>query len=346
MTDNTSSSNMHTGALINMMNDGLLLVDSTGHVIEANRAAVRWLGDKITGSHIDRCFGQDDVSAAFHAVISDDGEEELVFRPNGSVRREFRLRIRRLSSEQVAIMMFDMTLQRNLEAVRRDFVANVSHELRSPLTSLAGFIETMMSGDVTDEAMRTRFLGIMDEEAKRMSRLIDDLLSLSRVEVEEHIVPDKRLALITLISGVCDSLAGSAKARGMSIVIEKHLASTKDAPEILGNNDEITGVFMNLIENAVKYGAANTQITITISMAETNTIQIDVTNLGEGIAAHHLSRLTERFYRVDKARSRQIGGTGLGLAIVKHIVNRHRGQLAIQSTVGESTTFSVVLPMA
>ena len=200
-----------------MMNDGLLLVSGSGAVITANTAAVRFLGDNLTGSQIETCFDQEDVTTAFYSVVDKDVDEELIFQPDGTVRREFRLQMRRLGADLIAIIMFDMTLQRNLEAVRRDFVANVSHELRSPLTSLAGFIETMMSGDVTDEVTRNRFLGIMDEEAKRMSRLIDDLLSLSRVEVDEHIVPDQHLHLLDLVSSVGDTLSGMADARGMCI---------------------------------------------------------------------------------------------------------------------------------
>jgi two-component system phosphate regulon sensor histidine kinase PhoR len=241
-----------------------------------------------------------------------------------------------------------MTLQRNLEKVRRDFVANVSHELRSPLTSLAGFVETMLSDEVPDPAMQTRFLKIMDEEAKRMSRLIDDLLSLSRVEVDEHIIPENRANLAELLHSVRDSMIGRAMKKNMNIKITQpdEAQSHATPPVILGKHDEITEVFVNLLENAIKYGFDGSDIMLAITLVAPRHVRIEVTNFGEGIEERHLPRLTERFYRVDKARSRQIGGTGLGLAIVKHIVNRHRGSLSITSTLGETTKFSVDLPLA
>jgi two-component system phosphate regulon sensor histidine kinase PhoR len=185
----------------------------------------------------------------------------------------------------------------------------------------------------------------MDEEAKRMSRLIDDLLSLSRVEVDEHVVPDDQINLLDVLVTVHDSLAGRASERGMVIKLNDQRADKVSHPLMLGNFDEITEVFVNIIENAIKYGTANTQIDVRIFEASANRLQIDVINHGEGIEQRHLSRLTERFYRVDKARSRQIGGTGLGLAIVKHIVNRHRGTLLVASSLNETTKFSVLLPL-
>jgi two-component system phosphate regulon sensor histidine kinase PhoR len=185
----------------------------------------------------------------------------------------------------------------------------------------------------------------MDEEAKRMSRLIDDLLSLSRVEVDEHVVPDDQINVLDVLVTVHDSLAGRASERGMVIKLNDQRADKVSHPLMLGNFDEITEVFVNIIENAIKYGTANTQIDVRIFEASANRLQIDVINHGEGIEQRHLSRLTERFYRVDKARSRQIGGTGLGLAIVKHIVNRHRGTLLVASSLNETTKFSVLLPL-
>jgi len=198
---------------------------------------------------------------------------------------------------------------------------------------------------VQDEAMRTRFLTIMDEEAKRMSRLIDDLLSLSRVEVDEHILPDDQVKLLDVMLMVRDSLTGRASQRGMAINISDQRADQTQNPVMLGSFDEMTEVFVNIVENAIKYGYANTDIEISMFEASSNRLQIDVTNHGEGIEQRHLPRLTERFYRVDKARSRQIGGTGLGLAIVKHIVNRHRGSLSVTSKLNDTTKFSIIVPL-
>ena len=206
----------------------------------------------------------------------------------------------------------------------------------------------MLSDEVPDPAMRTRFLNIMDEEAKRMTRLIDDLLSLSRVEVDEHIIPKNRVNLAELLNSVSDSMIARAMKNNMNIKItQPDNAELRAAPPvILGKDDEITEVFINLLENAIKYGFDGSDITLAITLVAPRHVRIAVINFGEGIEERHLPRLTERFYRIDKARSRQIGGTGLGLAIVKHIVNRHRGSLSITSTLGETTRFSVDFPLA
>ena len=273
---------------------------------------------------------------------------ETQYKPTNTIRREFQMRLKRIGDHSVALLFLDMTLQRNLEKVRSDFVANVSHELRSPLTSLAGFIETMLSDEVPDPAMRKRFLNIMDEEAKRMTRLIDDLLSLSRVEVDEHIIPENRVNLIELLHSVRDSMINRAMKKNMNIQITQldNVEPRAVAPVIFGKHDEITEVFVNLLENAIKYGFDGSDITLAITMVKPHHVRVDVTNFGEGIEERHLPRLTERFYRIDKARSRQIGGTGLGLAIVKHIINRHRGILSITTALGETTRFSVGFPLA
>ena len=334
------------GQMASMLDEGLLLTNSDGVVLSANRAAIEFFNDDLVTQSIfdvidDQVFGQ-----AFHRTALKRVELEIPYCPKDeTVQREFKLRLKRLGDGPVALLFLDMTRQKNLENVRRDFVANVSHELRSPLTSLAGFIETMLDGDVPDEAMRKRFLAIMDEEAKRMSRLIDDLLSLSRVEVDEHIVPDNHVKLIDVIVTVRDSLIGRASQRGMTITFSDQRTNQTSIPVMLGSFDEMTEVFVNIVENAIKYGYENTQIEISIVEVSSNRLRIDVTNHGEGIEQRHLPRLTERFYRVDKARSRQIGGTGLGLAIVKHIVNRHRGTLTVTSTLNDTTKFSVSMPL-
>ena len=329
-----------------MLNEGLLLTNSDGVVLSANHEAVQLFGGDIVSKSIFGVIEGENFESVFHKAIKKPGEVDVPFRPkDDEIQREFILRIKRLGDGPIALLFLDLTRQKNLETVRRDFVANVSHELRSPLTSLAGFIETMLDGDVPDEAMRKRFLAIMDEEAKRMSRLIDDLLSLSRVEVDEHIVPDNHVKLIDVIVTVRDSLIGRASQRGMTITFSDQRTNQTSIPVMLGSFDEMTEVFVNIVENAIKYGYENTQIEISIVEVSSNRLRIDVTNHGEGIEQRHLPRLTERFYRVDKARSRQIGGTGLGLAIVKHIVNRHRGTLTVTSTLNDTTKFSVSVPL-
>jgi two-component system phosphate regulon sensor histidine kinase PhoR len=344
MREKKKSSVTKFSELADMLDDAVIFTDFAGVVKSVNAAAVRAFGENLVGKSINAVVQHSEIESVFARTLEGEKKEDLVYEPAGAVPREFKMRPRRIGNNTVAFLFLDMTLQRNLENVRRDFVANVSHELRSPLTSLAGFVETLLTEDVPDPAMRIRFLKIMEEEAQRMSRLIDDLLSLSRVEVDEHIVPDERVKLVDLLRTVKATLKGRADQRNINIRIDKD-ESTPESVIIHGSFDEITEVFVNLIENAIKYAFADSEITVRVDMLASTHVRVDVINTGEGIEARHLPRLTERFYRVDKARSRQIGGTGLGLAIVKHIVNRHRGKLLIESVPGATTMFSVVLPL-
>ena len=325
-----------------MLDDGLLVADGAGTVMAANSAAVRFLGEGLAGKALLDVIPSQDV---LDVVEGRDQERMLVFSPQSSVKMEFNVRVRRTDEGMILILLLDMTLQRNLEKVRRDFVANVSHELRSPLTSLAGFIETILVNEVTDWPTQQRFLRIMEEEASRMSRLIDDLLSLSRVEVDEHIIPDETVPLLEVVRSVIASLETRAARRNMKITLIDRRPDEAQRLVMVGFADEINEVFHNLIENAIKYGFESTDIQVDVDLVGAGQVVISVTNSGEVIAENHLSRLTERFYRVDKARSRQIGGTGLGLAIVKHIVNRHRGAMDVTSSPEGSTCFAVTLPV-
>ena len=237
----------------------------------------------------------------------------------------------------------DLTPLRRVEEMRADFVANASHELRTPLASLLGFIETLQGSAREDPKARDRFLSIMQEQARRMARLIDDLLSLSRIELNAHRRPDTPVDLVPIIRQVSDGLETLARDRGVSVNI-----TGAGALSVLGDHDELLRVFENLIENALKYGAAGRRVDIKIAMGSSaegdQEAQVGVRDYGPGIAPEHLPRLTERFYRVDVAESRAQGGTGLGLALVKHILNRHRGRLTIDSTPGVGATFTVHLP--
>ena len=325
-----------------MLDDGLLVADGSGTIMSANSAAVRVLGEGLSGKPLTDVIPSQDI---LDVVEGRDQERTLVFSPQSSVAMEFNVRTRRTDDGLIIVLLLDMTLQRNLEKVRRDFVANVSHELRSPLTSLAGFIETILLNEVTDWPTQQRFLRIMEEEAGRMSRLIDDLLSLSRVEVDEHIIPDQTVPLLEVVKSVMASLEPRAARRNMAIKLIDRRVGAARRLVMVGFADEINEVFHNLIENATKYGFENTDITVEVDLVSADRVVISVSNIGEVIAESHLSRLTERFYRVDKARSRQIGGTGLGLAIVKHIVNRHRGTMDVTSSEEGVTRFAVTLPV-
>ncbi len=243
----------------------------------------------------------------------------------------------------VLMTFHDLTPLRRVEEMRADFVANASHELRTPLAALLGFIETLQGSAREDTKARERFLAIMQEQARRMARLIDDLLSLSRIELNAHRRPDTPVDLVPIVRQVVDGLETLARDRGVTV----HIDATKALP-VLGDHDELLRIFENLVENALKYGAAGKRVDIKIapgSSADSEPeAQVSVRDYGPGIAPEHLPRLTERFYRVDVTESRAQGGTGLGLALVKHILNRHRGRLTIDSAPGAGAAFTVHLP--
>ena len=248
----------------------------------------------------------------------------------------------------ILVALRDISHVEEAEQQRRDFVANVSHEMRSPLTVLAGFIETLKGPARNDPVATLNFLDIMDREAQRMARLVSDLLSLSRVESEERVRPKAQVSLSEVLRATLAALRPQFEDAG--IVVE--FRDMPDAPLIPGDRDQLVQVFHNLVENALKYGGSGGKIELTLDRFDQmpgfagSVMKVSVRDFGDGIDALHLPRLTERFYRVDGHRSRTMGGTGLGLAIVKHIINRHRGRLSIRSTRGEGSTFAVVLPIA
>jgi len=245
------------------------------------------------------------------------------------------------------VLITDRTRERSIEKMRADFVANSSHELRTPLASLIGFIETLRGPAADDPEAQARFLGIMAEQAERMQRLIADLLSLSRIEIIEHQPPEDLLLLPPVLGRIVAGLEPILAHSGTRIDVNV----PADLPKIPGDADQLTQVFSNLLDNAIKYGKRGGRIRLYAGPARLDTrfepggILVSVADDGPGIAREHIPRLTERFYRVDKGRSRAVGGTGLGLAIVKHVINRHRGRLVIDSVEGRGTTFTVWLPV-
>ena len=242
----------------------------------------------------------------------------------------------------VLVTLDDLTPLRRVEEMRADFVANASHELRTPLAALSGFIETLQGQARDDPAARTKFLSIMQAQATRMARLIDDLLSLSRIELNAHLRPNTRVELRAIIRQVVDGLQTLARDRE----VEVNVSTSADQVEVLGDRDELLRVFENLIENALKYAASGKRVDIAVSAdSARGEARVAVRDYGPGIAPEHLPRLTERFYRVDVADSRAQGGTGLGLALVKHILNRHGGRLTIESIYGQGASFTAVLPL-
>ena len=295
-----------------------------------------------------------DVVDAAERACRGEKAGDVEFQLPGAVERSFQARLTPLAGadEQAAVLsLHELTAIRRAERLRGDFVANASHELRTPLASLVGFIETLRGPARDDATARERFLSIMEEQAQRMARLIEDLLSLSRIELDEHTPPKDRVDLGQILRSTVSALEIQARKKQMRIRLE-----LEGAPEVLGNEDELNQMFQNLVDNAVKYGRPRTEVRVVVEPAEMPGevsggrvfagVKVSVIDQGEGIARADIPRLTERFYRVDKARSRALGGTGLGLAIVKHIANRHRGRLTIESQPGRGSCFSIQLPLA
>jgi len=249
------------------------------------------------------------------------------------------------TADLLLITFNDLTPLRRVEQMRADFIANASHELRTPLAALLGFIETLQGPARDDAAAREKFLGIMRVQAARMARLIDDLLSLSRIELNAHLQPNTPVELAPVVRQVVDGLMTLARDRGVDMKV-----SAPDEPlVVLGERDELVRALENLVENALKYGAAGKRVDITLVRGQTRAgtpeVRITVRDFGPGIPPEHLPRLTERFYRVDVADSRSQGGTGLGLALVKHVLNRHGGRITIESTPGAGAAFTMHIPL-
>ena len=328
----------------------VLVLDAKRTVVSANRAAFDLLGQTIEGGDLALALRQPAALTAAGLALSGETPGPVEIKMSIGTERTFEVRAAPVPGDdglRAVLTLHDTTGEKRAEDMRADFVANVSHELRSPLASLLGFVETLRGPAKEDEEARGRFLSIMQSEAERMARLIDDLLSLSRVEADEHILPRDAVALPSLLGRAADVIRNRADARAMTVT----LAMPDDLPDVAGDGDQLMQVFQNLLDNAVKYGHPETDIAVAEAMVDrvpgTNRggVAVSVTDHGDGIPAHDLTRLTERFYRVDKARSRSLGGTGLGLAIVKHIVGRHRGRMTVTSEEGVGSTFTVTLPL-
>lgn len=349
----------------------LILIDGRVRIAYANLAARQQFGQRIVDRDLSAVIRHPDVLSgvknALAGRVSDTGVSgtgvskaglgfiEIEIAIAAPVERAFNIRIQPLTEKEpgarsVLLLFMDLTSVRRTEQMRVDFVANVSHELRTPLATLLGFIETLQGPAREDADVRERFLDIMRSQANRMSRLVNDLLSLSRIEINEHTAPTDRVACGPILRNVAATLEMEARRKDMRIELDIEA----DLPEVLGEEDELSQVAQNLIDNAIKYGRTGTEVTVTAKRAASvpasypgkasTAVVIAVRDRGEGIAEEHIPRLTERFYRVDTARSRELGGTGLGLAIVKHIVSRHRGTLTVESKVGDGSTVSVFLP--
>ena len=337
---------------------GPVLLLNEGHkVVRANRASKNLLGGELAGRDLSAVLRNPDVVAALAEAERTGAGQDVALTLQAPVRRDFSARIEPLREHAadgtaIVLALVDMTAVRRADQMRADFVANASHEIRTPLATLSGFIETL-SGPAKDDAeARGRFLAIMAQHAERMTRLVEDLLSLSRIEMNEHTVPTERVDLPAVLATVAANLEFRATARAATIEqdIEANL------PPLTGDAGELIQLFQNLVDNAIKYGREGGTVRIRAwhetsgqnedasGTSEVGDILVSIADEGDGIARQHLPRLTERFYRIDTARSRELGGTGLGLAIVKHIASRHRAALAIESEPGKGSIFTLRFP--
>ncbi len=352
--------------ILDALPDPLLLVDGKRRLVSANAAArdLFELTENLSlpanprhGSRdLARLVRDPRVLEAADQALSQGKKAEAQFTLPSPVERTFGALLVPLPEQArdgtaLIVAMHDLTERLKMDRMRADFVANASHELRTPLASVLGFTETLLGPAKNDMAAHEEFLGIMLKQANRMTRLIDDLLSLSRIELREHTRPTDAVNLETVLRSTAELLERPATERGTKIVLK----FAPDLPPAAADAGELSQVFHNLVTNGLKYGGENSHVDITGEVSQTRPttmpgkgpcLKVSVRDYGEGISKEFLPRLTERFYRVDTARSRSLGGTGLGLAIVKHIMSRHRGVLTIESEIGKGSTFSVFLPMA
>ncbi len=346
--------------ILDTLPDPLFLLDARRRVTSAN-AAARELFE--VGSGAPRLLGRDLASVirdpkvleAADLALAQGKKTEAEFTLPAPVEHTFGALLVPLENptrDGTALIaaLHDQTERLKTDRMRADFVANASHELRTPLAAVLGFIETLLGPAKDDEKARGEFLEIMLKQANRMTRLIDDLLSLSRIELREHTRPTEAVDMATILQSTAELLEPKAKERKSNVNIQ-----LSTLPPALGDAGELSQVFHNLINNGLKYGGEGGRVDVTAELSETRPpampgkgqcLKISVRDYGEGIPREHLPRLTERFYRIDTARSRSLGGTGLGLAIVKHIVLRHRGAMTIESELGKGSTFSIYLPLA
>jgi two-component system phosphate regulon sensor histidine kinase PhoR len=339
-------------AIIAGMPDPAVLLDRAGRVIHFNGAAAQLAPALRKNELAQFALRSPEIVTALRESIATTEPRRATYLDHVPVDRWMELIITPLSVPTafggldtcMLLTFHDQTPLRRVEEMRADFVANASHELRTPLAALSGFIETLQGPAKDDAKARERFLGIMHTQARRMARLIDDLLSLSRVELTAHVRPDMQVDILPIIRQVGDGLEPLAAERHVKIEM-----ALPDAPVVIaGDREELLRLFENLIENALKYGASGGRVVVSVTAAATGEgvpeVRVAVRDFGPGIAPEHLPRLTERFDRVDVGDSRAQGGTGLGLSLVKHILNRHRGRLLIESVPKNGATFTAAFP--
>lgn len=336
-------------AVLNSMADGVVAVDGDGRVLLLNPAVIKALNLNISE---ECCRGKDVVGVIRHLEFEEglksalDKQEDLdrvikVLTPDPRYYRVLFTPLKGAGRGGVVALLRDITERKQLDQMRAEFIANVSHELRTPLTSIKGFLETLLDGALEDRGTAVRFLNVINTETDRMTRLIGDLFSLSEIE-SGKVVPAREIVfmdrVVEKVFAIFSNTAGERRIELLSRISDSF-------PVITGDEDMLTRVLINLVDNSLKYSPEESRITIDGGIARDNEVFISVADQGIGIPEESLTRIFERLYRVDRARSREYGGSGLGLAIVKHLVELHGGRIDVSSRVGRGSTFTVYLPV-
>lgn len=331
-----------------------LVIDASERIVAANSDALALIGQQARGQNYVTIMRQPALLEAIETTLAEGTARTTQYLSNdGAQDTTFRVSCRMVrglgsgAAGLVVVTFDDITDKEQASQMRRDFVANVSHELRTPLTALMGFIETLRGPARNDPEAGARFLDIMQNEAERMNRLVGDLMSLNRVEGEERVKPTQNIVLNDILNSTLHTLQHLARDADVAFEVEY----PESPVSMIADGDQLKQVFTNIIMNAVKYGGSGGKVTVRVTESAREPVlrapgvRIQIIDYGAGIDPIHLPRLTERFYRADDHRSKELGGTGLGLAIVKHIINRHRGRLRVESELGQGTTFTVILPI-
>jgi two-component system phosphate regulon sensor histidine kinase PhoR len=342
--------NIKTNAILSSMINGVIAVDNSKNIMFVNSSAEQMFNFKesdIVGKHILKVLRNNALDEQIHHMIRHNIMMRVEIEVEEPEKRIFNLYSNPIVSSEVGnekigvvIIVQDVTEMKKLENMRKDFVANVSHELKTPLTSIKGFVETLLDGAAEQEPVREKFLGIIDVEVERLNSLIEDLLALSEIEKNETAANAEEINIYHSTRNIMDMLGEVAKSREISLLYN----CQNELPLLLGNEGWFKQMMVNLVDNAIKYTNEGGEVRVNV-VHEGDDIKLTVKDNGVGISEEHLDRLFERFYRVDKARSRSIGGTGLGLAIVKHVVKSFNGTIDVKSEFGIGTEFTVLLPI-
>ena len=358
-TDELEAQTLSDTAVLDTLPDPLMMIDENGIILGANLAARTLFGKKIREKNIDKVINSNNFIKAVQRILNNESDSEaLVFYLTKPIEQKLYAHIKRLpfvskGNAIAVISIYDLTKATKIEKMQSDFVANASHELRTPLAVISGFIETLQTSAKDDKEAQDKFLNIMKEQAEYMSALIENLLSLSKIELMQDNLPNQKVNLVKVIDDVVQAL--SIKAHEQQTDIQFFIDA--DLPEITADYNQIKQVVQNLTDNAIKYGTPNNDIIIKLEKIDKippapnlkieagEAAAISITNKGPKISEEKLARLTERFYRMQEHKDKNIKGTGLGLSIAKQIIMRHRGNLTVKSNAYTGTTFTVYLPL-